>query len=407
MLSDLLWLMGAKQQHDGQRSAGLAGLIFLILTFLAVMKWNDWIYPVLEWSGLVGLADRVGLISDSSHITMFNVVAMILFLIFAYAILSFVLVMLGLIIPAFLSSKVGIFLTIIILGPILFIPLLVYGYFWKKKQNAPEEETSTEKFMREYHEKQQAKYNNWLQRFDEAPNTSAISTDTKQMIGFDRSLWAVTPADSDDLPMKLTNFYAWGSNTRDIEPQLDLYRENVIVFNIATGKFSMVLPNPLPVMVSAMYDKPFENEGVLLEALRLYKEEYPLSDQHIFPTLELEIINTLERSYFAPAKNAVITPLKIADNDKNYERYYIKNQHNFYRTIKELNKRSDVQELLNRINLNALLLHEIVESHGIDPQTKPDTCGKLWGNVDSYKELFSAQISAALQKLNYTGYNWS
>lgn len=407
MLRDLLWLMEAKQQHDGQRSAGLAGLVSLILVFVAVWKWNEWIYPVLEWSGLVGLAERVGLITDSMHSTMFNVVSMILLLVFSYAILSFVLVMVGLLIPAFLSSKVGMFLITIFLGPFLIIPTLIYGYFWNKKQNVSKKETSSEKFMREYHEKEEAKYLAWLERFENAPQTSEYRTGAREMMGYHRTLTSGVYGEPENSDREVTHFFQFGSYLRNIEPQLDDFRDNVIVFNNETGKFSIVLPNPLPVMVSGLYNKEFENEEVLLDALRLYKEEYPLCDQHIFPSLELEIVNTLDRTYFVPVENASITAIQLVDNDKKYDRFHLKNQLNFYRTIEELNKRSDVQELLDRVNLNTLLLNEIVESHGIDAKPQPDVLGQHWGNIGSTKELFSAQISSALQKLSYSGYNWS
>lgn len=136
MLNDLLWYLGAKQQYDGQKSAGLAGLLALILTFVAVWKWEDWVYPILNGSGLVSFADRLGLISESSHVTMFNVSSMVVLLIFTYAILCFATVFIGLLISSLISSKVGMALIGFILFPVIIVPALIYGYFWKKKQEA-------------------------------------------------------------------------------------------------------------------------------------------------------------------------------------------------------------------------------------------------------------------------------
>lgn len=408
MLTNLLWYLEAKQQHDGQRAAGLSGLVFLILTFLAVWKWNDWIYPVLKWTGLVGMADRIGLITDSIHTTMLNVVLMIVLLVFTYAILSFVMVFLGLFISTFLASNTGGNVIAFILAPFLFIPILIYARHMHKKQNAPKKETSSEKFMREYHEKEKAKYDAWLEKFENAPNTTddMYKGFTKEMLGYNRSLWSGIVGKPDGLDEELTHFYQWGEYVRNIEPQLDPYRDNVIVFNKETCKFSVLLPNPLPVMVSDLYNKSFEDEEVLLEVLQRYKEEFPLSDQHVFPSLELETINTQDYTYLAPVENAQIKSIKVVDGDSNFEKYHLKEQLNFYRTIEKLNERKDVQALLDRVNLNTLILHDIVQKASIKSKPKPDVLGVFWGNVESYKELFSAQLTAAMQKLHNQGYNW-
>ena len=406
MLSDLLWFLGAKQQYEGQKSAGLAGLLALILTFVAVWKWENWVYPVLKWSGLVGFADRLGLISESSHVTMFNVSSMVILLIFAYAILCFATVFIGLLISSFLSSKVGMALIGFILFPIIIVPVLIYGHFWKKKQDAPKKPTKSEQFRQELETKQHNAYMRWLEIYNNAPQVDEISEVTKGMKGFRRSLYIGTLCGPDATSDEVTHYFQWGSCVRNIEPRLDKHRDNVIAFNCETGKFSMVLPNPLPVMVSSMFDKHFEDEETLLNALHLFKTEFPEADYHVFPTLELEVNHSVNGTYLSPVKNAVITPLSIADADKTYRKFRVKDQSNFYRTIEALNEREDVQDLLNRVNLNTLLLNEIVEAQGIEPKPTQDPFAKTWGNLSTYKDLFSGQLSAAFQHLNNNGYKW-
>ena len=406
MLSDLLWFLGAKQQYDGQKSAGLAGLLALILTFVAVWKWEDWIYPVLNWSGLVGFADRLGFISESSHVTMFNISSMIILLIFAYAILCFATVFIGLLISSFISSKVGMTLIGIILFPIIIVPVLIYGYFWKKKQDAPKKPTKSEQLRQDLEMKKNEHYMRWLEIYNRAPKVDELTETTKEMKGFRRSLVTGTLCGPDATDVEVSHYFQWGSYARNIEPQLDKHRDSIIAFNRETGKFSMVLPNPLPVMVSPLFSERFEDEEVLLNALHLFKTEFPDADHHVFPSLELEVINTLERSYLSPVENAVITPLTLVDGDKTYEKFHIKDQLNFYRTIQAVNERKDVQELLNRVNLNTLLLNEIVKSQGIEPKPTQDPFAKTWGNLATYKDLFSGQLATAFQHLNNNGYKW-
>lgn len=406
MLNDLLWYLGAKQQYDGQKSAGLAGLLALILTFVTVWKWEDWVYPILNWSGLVSFANRLGLISESSHVTMFNISSMVILLIFAYAILCFATVFIGLLVSSFISSKVGMTLISFILFPVIIVPALIFGYFWKKKQDSPQKESKSELFKRELKMQENERYSRWLESYENAPNTAEITSATKDMMGFKRSLSTGTLCGPEARADEVTHHFQWGDYVRNIEPQLDKHRDNIIVFNRETGKFSVVLPNPLPVMVSALFDKPFENEEVLLNALHLYKSEFPEADYHVFPTLELEIINTVDYSYLSPVKHAVITPLAFVDGDKTYKKFHVKDQLNFYRTIETLNEREDMQELLNRVNLNALLLNEIVEVQGIESKPTQDPLAKPWGNLATYKDLFSGQMSAAFKHLNNNGYKW-
>lgn len=404
MLTDLLWYLEAKQQHDGQKSAGLAGLTALILTFLMVWKWNDWIYPALDWMGLVGLAERVGLVTDSSHNTMINVLSMIFLLAFTFGLLMLVMVAVGMVVSVFFSSKAGRNIIAFTLAPVTLIPLLIYGYLWKKKQSAPAKETSSEKFMREYHEKEEAKHLAWFKEFESAPLVEEETFfGTRELKGYLKMVWNDKQVGNDAVRNAVREFHEWAPYAKNIELGLNNDRDNVLAYNNKTGKFHFVFPNPLPINVSNMYDQAFENEETLLNALHSYKIEHPAMDSHVFPCLEMEY--QIDENYDAvlvPVANAKITPMIISGSD--FKKFHVKQNMNMFRTLKTLNEREDVQKLLNRANLNAFILREIVDRQEIENDYYK--LESLWPDMASYRAVFAGQVNAALRNLEKQGYEW-
>lgn len=75
MINELLWMAGAKQQHDIQKSAGLAGIFGIATVLLIAIKWQDWFYPLFKKIGIVDFAHRIGLVRGDFHaMTTINII---------------------------------------------------------------------------------------------------------------------------------------------------------------------------------------------------------------------------------------------------------------------------------------------------------------------------------------------
>ncbi|MEV6689632.1 MULTISPECIES: hypothetical protein [Bacillati] len=87
MLSDLLWLYGAKRQYDIQKEAGLAGLIGVVATLFIIMQWDNLFFPFFNTIGLVELVNEAGLVDKTFRETFLNIAFTALFFIFSLGVL--------------------------------------------------------------------------------------------------------------------------------------------------------------------------------------------------------------------------------------------------------------------------------------------------------------------------------
>ncbi|MGE7843573.1 hypothetical protein ACQKNX_22690 [Lysinibacillus sp. NPDC093712] len=87
MLNELLWLYGTKRQYDMQKENGLAGLVGILVTFMLIWKWNEWIYPLLNSIGIVSITRNIGLITGSPILTTINVLGLIMGLLVIFSVL--------------------------------------------------------------------------------------------------------------------------------------------------------------------------------------------------------------------------------------------------------------------------------------------------------------------------------
>lgn len=124
MLANLLWIINANYQYQRQKALGLAGFIGILLVIFMFWKWDSLFYPVLNQLGLVGFAERVGLISDNPLFTTFNIVYLLFMLCLFFALGSFVLTILGAVFMIFGQSKIGKYMFGIALA-ILLSPILI------------------------------------------------------------------------------------------------------------------------------------------------------------------------------------------------------------------------------------------------------------------------------------------
>lgn len=143
MINDLLWLAAGKQQHDIQKSAGLAGVLGIITVILIAIKWQDWFYPLFKKTGIVDFAHRIGLVRDDFHaMTTINIILFIVTIMLIVMVACAVFVFGGLLLLALAQTSIG----RIILSPLLllflpiFIPALIKANKAEKQKLAEEKE---------------------------------------------------------------------------------------------------------------------------------------------------------------------------------------------------------------------------------------------------------------------------
>lgn len=132
MLSDLLWLYGAKRQYDIQKEAGLAGLIGVVATLFIIMQWDNLFFPFFNAIGLVELVNEAGLVDRTFRETFLNIAFTALFFIFSLGILMAAPMLILMIIFSVVgkdSSKPNPFL--FALG-VLFLPIMFIIYVFYK-----------------------------------------------------------------------------------------------------------------------------------------------------------------------------------------------------------------------------------------------------------------------------------
>ncbi|MDX1806600.1 MAG: hypothetical protein R3267_06215 [Paenisporosarcina sp.] len=147
MLTDLLWFLGAKQQHDMQKEQGAAGLFGLLLVIFMVWKWESIFYPLFNNLGLVGMAERIGLVHELPVMTVINVIALIFVVSVFIALGAFGFVVIGGIFLMIGSSEKGqtflAYATIILFFPIILLFLIFHkrnGYATPEKAYAKNKE---------------------------------------------------------------------------------------------------------------------------------------------------------------------------------------------------------------------------------------------------------------------------
>lgn len=77
MLSELLWLYGAKRQYDMQRENGLAGLLTVLGVIFMVWQWDSIFYPLFDTLGLASAFENSGMVTGTPIHTTINVLATI------------------------------------------------------------------------------------------------------------------------------------------------------------------------------------------------------------------------------------------------------------------------------------------------------------------------------------------
>ncbi|WP_201715471.1 hypothetical protein [Rossellomorea arthrocnemi] len=73
MLRDLLWLAEAKMSYDRGKQTGLWGLIGVGLIILGAVYWDSLLLPFFNSIGLVNLAYKFNLVTDTGSLTAWNV----------------------------------------------------------------------------------------------------------------------------------------------------------------------------------------------------------------------------------------------------------------------------------------------------------------------------------------------
>lgn len=125
MLNYLLSYMTYKQGEKTGKEAGISGLLIALVIFISLWKWEEWIEPLLNFTGVTYLFYNIGLIDpDFLGQTMINIIA---FLIFIPILLLIPVIFVLLLIPI-LGNNVSMTIISIILAIVrmpLFIVFLV------------------------------------------------------------------------------------------------------------------------------------------------------------------------------------------------------------------------------------------------------------------------------------------
>lgn len=412
MLSDLLWFMGAKQQHDMQKAQGLSGLIFILLTIGAVWKWNDWIVPVLNWFGIVDMLKRTGYVTDDVHITFFNITALFLLLLFLFIASLATFLIVGFSFLYFFQSKIG-EIFIWMAGMVLFIllgPFIHRSY--KKKQRMLAEEKEAEKeddFLVNYNKKLEKEFDDFIYSYP------VLSTDGK-----DRANAVVdkisTPAPGQSMfpPVNtVQSAYALREMNNQMETTLDKWRASLFFHDIEKGKFHYILPNPLPEAIEDMQEVSLEEEEHMLKALERISTNHVFSSTANFATIELEyVINReelIQKVYFLPVKDAQIEYRTMATEQLDANKYKVLHFPEYFSTmdhiVSSLNERADVEQYMERVNLNTHLLHTVVNQAKEAPNSLEYASIK-WPQMEQSQPFFQNKIAQAIQKFNEIGYTW-
>lgn len=129
MISDLLWVYGAKQQHDIIKSTGRAGAISLILALFIIWQWDSIFFPILDFFGFTTFAENVGAVSDESASNFLNVYYLIIMLAYIFAFIIAIPTFIFLIFCTVIKSKIlsfpFIIMTIILCSPLYLIYTIV------------------------------------------------------------------------------------------------------------------------------------------------------------------------------------------------------------------------------------------------------------------------------------------
>jgi len=405
MLTDLLYFMGAKQQHDGQKAQGWAGLLFLSITFLMVWKWSDWIYPMLQWSGLVGMAERVGLISEYPQATMFNVLAMVVLLAFSFALILATIFAVGFILSIIGASDIGKTLIGLVFGIIFIVPIAIVVYKERKKIKQPLS-ISDDEVKKESHGKVAQDEAKRITDFYATPiKPTGDLHNGREMKEFIDMASAQNQYSPNSFFKTIYSTMERVELLQRSEVTLEGNYDSLLAYDKRTGRFHFLLPNPLSAYTSELYSTSFNDEAALLEAIKRYQTVKENSGTHIVPSIILEFNVGDQFSFMLPAENAVIQPFNIADED-NFMYFYLK--HNLMlelHTFPAINQREDFQNLMNQVNTNAYTLKTIIETQNIESKQSNEL--PTWKNMNVYEGLFAGKVLEIISNYKKMGYSWS
>ncbi|MDQ0273488.1 hypothetical protein [Cytobacillus purgationiresistens] len=268
MLTDLLWLAEAKMQYRRQKSLGLAGFVGIISVIFLVWEWNDWFYPIFDKIGFVSFAERVGLVSDLSVVTVLNVVLVIFYLCLLYAAICFIAVLIGSILLIFITSNAGVNMISTLLVPFL-LPL----YFIQKNKY---HRRTVEGVYKKDKEKRKL-FSNYKHLDTQNRNLHLYLEQEKELEGTVINELTITQAEynSNRVMSSIMNSDNW-----------------LLAYNRRDKKIYVLLPNPLPSFGSQAWIKHPNPKGVynFEEYFTYHFLEGTASSEYYLPTLETEVI---------------------------------------------------------------------------------------------------------------------
>ncbi|TYS60661.1 hypothetical protein FZD47_20855 [Bacillus infantis] len=390
MLRDLLWFWDAKNQYQLQKAQGLAGLIGILFVIFFVWKWEETFYPFFNMVGLVGFAERTGLVSDLSVMTVINIMGVIFVLCLAYAIVAVAAVFFGILLLMFASSKVGENIIALALLPIM-SPFIIIGANKLKKETmggAFKDMKTLNSIQKKYKDLKPTNHNfqlylHKLEEQDESFQLDKWSLSASKSISH---LNKVLPSVKDD-----TNW--------------------LIGYLKPLDKLYLIFPNPIPAMASQSFDKKYKGVGIYGFTSQHWRANSSVpgsKGDYYFPVLEIgvkwkdgDLKMIVEDSAQIEAENIYLID----------DLYQLKGRH-IDAVFKEINdNRPDVSEAIKRAHIAFYLLPIAYGDLEEKERTSESDlffkqCGEV-RNADVYSPIYAADVQEEIIKYAKDGEAWA
>ncbi|EAR66124.1 hypothetical protein B14911_10332 [Bacillus sp. NRRL B-14911] len=390
MFTELLWLYEAKLQYNRQKMQGLTGLVALLTVIFLVWKWNDWFYPLFKSIGLVGLAERTGLVSDLSVVTVINVLAIIFLLCLFFSVIALGVVLIGFLLLVFGASKIGQGLITLAIFP-LAIPYFLFAQNKNRKG-------SLENYYRRHEDLKPL-----LKKHGNLDTTVRDFHLYIEQLKRNDSSVKVTVLDNifDDAKKYLNQ----------VIPSVKNNTTCLIGYQRNSNKYYVLFPNPLPTSASRSFDKSYKGEG-LYGFISQCKDFYPISrlsspSRYYVPGLPVTIRWADEKLSLTIDQSSKVQTLDINLLDE----FYLFDSKEFSINMSHLvSKRDDLHEVMRRAHIAFYLL----------PIAYPQVDGMShygWSlfmkdakevlNADVLKPIYEADIQKEIIKHAKDGEKWA
>lgn len=387
MLTELLWFWDAKRQYDLQKAQGMAGLMGILYVIFLVWKWEEWFYPLFNKVGLIGLAERTGLVHDLSVMTVINVITVIFLLCLAYALIALAVCVLGVLLLSFGLSKLGQNIIVLCTLPVV-APILIY-MVQKKRANTPciERDFKKDPALKSLLEK----YND----FDTPQRDFKLYLEQLQKTD-----------DSFHFIEEFGSYYNIQQRLQKVIPSLKEFSDWCIGYDSDSKQLYILFPNPLPGLTSKAFEKNLSLKG-LYGFESLWYEYYSYKPTYYVPALPLTLNWDREEITLSIDSSDSIIALKTNAINQIYK-VKSKETDNLFRSLIET--RQDIYEILHRAHMAVYLIPIAYWDNDIDmpEQAFYDVihCNYVC-NKDELQAIYASDVQKEIIQHAKNGQKWA